>query len=71
MEITAGDRIDVPVALANDSDDSRAVTVDVQIKGLTLTEGKLDDRLTLAPQQTARGVLHLKPTIVEGAAECG
>jgi hypothetical protein len=69
VEITAGDRIDVPVTLANDTDASRTVTVTAKPKGLTLTRGSLEDRLTLAPKQSARRMFSFQPTIAEGTAE--
>src|SRR5205807_1710719 len=69
VEISAGDRIDVPVSLANDTDASRTVTVTAQPKGLSLVQGAAEDQLTLAPQQSARRVFRFKPSIVEGVAE--
>ncbi len=69
VEITAGDRIDVPVTLANDTEASRAVAVTAESKGLTLVRGKLDDRLTLEPRQSARRVFSFQPSIAEGTAE--
>jgi hypothetical protein len=68
-EISAGDRIDVPVTLANDTDASRVVTVTAHPKGLTLTQGAAQDRVTLSPQQSARRVFRFRPAIVEGTAE--
>jgi hypothetical protein len=69
VEITAGDRIDVPVTLANDTDASRDVTIAAMPKGLTLNGGGLEQRLTLAPQQSARRVFSFQPSIPEGTAE--
>jgi hypothetical protein len=68
VEITAGDRIDVPVTLANDTDASRLVTINAQPKGLTLI-GSAERRLTLTAQQRARQVFQFQPSIVEGKAE--
>jgi hypothetical protein len=69
VEITAGDRIDVPVTLANDTDASRTVAVVAQPKGLNLVRGNPEELVTLAPHQSARRVISFQPSIVEGTAE--
>ena len=69
VEITAGDRIDVPVTLANDTDAARTVTVTAKPNGLTLTHGSLEDHLQLGPNQSARRIFSFQPTIREGTAE--
>ena len=65
VEITAGDRIDVPVTLANDTDAARTVTVTAKPNGLTLTHGSLEDHLQLGPNQFARCIFSFQPTIPE------
>jgi hypothetical protein len=73
IEITAGDRIDVPVRVVNDSDVRRAVTFSVAADGLKpadaaarLTDGKLQDWLDLAANAKGRKVFSFRPTKTEG-----
>jgi hypothetical protein len=69
VEITAGDKIDVPLTIANDTNAARAVNVEAKPQGLTLSRGSLESRLTLAPEQRTRWVFRFQPTIPEGTAE--
>jgi hypothetical protein len=66
IEVTAHDRIDVPLALANNTDSPQAVSVAVQPNGLSLLSGKLSDQLTLQPHERNRLVYRLQPALVEG-----
>jgi hypothetical protein len=68
VEITAGDRVDVPVACTNDTDASKIVALAAQAKGLNLV-GNSGESLTLTPQQSGRRVFSFQPTIAEGKAE--
>src|SRR5205085_174120 len=47
IEVTAGDRIDLPVSVANNTAEPREVQLHVAPQGLTL-EGKNEERLTVA-----------------------
>ena len=67
VEVTATDRIDIPVALANGTDDRREVQVRARADGLTLV-GPPDQRLTLAAQQKGRVLYRFQPSLVEGEA---
>ena len=78
-EITASDRIDIPVRLVNDSDVRRAVTFKVTPSGLKpenslLPEGaKLENlllthRLMLEPNQRTRKVYSYRASVIEGRA---
>ncbi len=73
IEITADDRIDVPVRVVNDSDVPRTVTFDITPNGLTLADsalkmenGKLRDHLTLAPNRKSRRLFSFRPAKKEG-----
>jgi hypothetical protein len=68
IEITAGDRIDVPLTIANNTDGRRAVSVRVRPTNLAL-EGAAEDEVALQPNERTRRLYHLKPTIPEGRAE--
>ena len=74
IEVTAGDRIDVPVRIVNDSDVRRAVTFQVTPNGLRpadpkavkIVDGKIQDWLELTPNQKDRKIVSFVPTIKEG-----
>jgi hypothetical protein len=68
VEISAGDRVDVPVACTNDTDTPRAVTLAGLAKGLNLL-GNSGESLTLSPQQSGRRVFSFQPAMAEGKAE--
>jgi hypothetical protein len=68
IEVTAGDRIDIPLAIANNTDQERQVKVRFEPSNLALVEGKAEDQLTLPANQRARRVYRFRPTIVEGEA---
>jgi len=70
-QISAGDRIDLPVQLANNSDGWRAVLLRVAAQGLELAASERKDqsgRLTLDPQSQGRTHVALRPTLAQGQA---
>jgi hypothetical protein len=69
IEVTASDKIDVPLAIANNTDRLRDVEVKAAFEGLSLLEGKLSDRIDLAPDVRVRRIYRLQPTLVEGVAK--
>ncbi|OAI41885.1 hypothetical protein AYO40_02235, partial [Planctomycetaceae bacterium SCGC AG-212-D15] len=68
-EVTQGDKIDVPVTIANNTGEARTVDVTVQPTGLALTSGKATESVTVGPDGRARKVWRLSPTLVEGEAK--
>jgi hypothetical protein len=68
VEVTASDRIDVPVSIANNTHEARPVNVRLTPSGLSLVPGKADEPLTIAADGRARRVFRLQPTLVEGQA---
>lgn len=69
IEVTSSDRIDIPVTLANDTYEPRAVSVIAQPVGLTLSHGDAVRKATLAPEQRSRQVFQLKSSLTNGTAE--
>jgi hypothetical protein len=68
-EVTAGDILDVPVTVANDTDAERNVTLKVDVKGLTFADpGQQEQQLKLGPKQRTRQMVRLLPAIVDGQA---
>jgi hypothetical protein len=69
IEVTAGDIIDVPITVANDTDAERTVTLKVDVKGLTFAEpGQKEQQVKLGPKQRTRQMVRLLPAIVDGQA---
>jgi uncharacterized membrane protein YgcG len=68
-EVTASDKLDIPVLITNDSDNQRVASMTVLPKGLQLRSGSENDRFELAPNQRSRRVMRLQPSIVDGDAE--
>jgi hypothetical protein len=70
IEVTASDKIDVPVSIANNTGEARDVTLRVNATGLVPREGTAKEtRLTVPAQERMRRVLRLQPNLVEGLAE--
>jgi hypothetical protein len=65
-EVTASDRIDVPVSIANNTDKSLGVNVRIDPAGLALVGGRANERLTIDADQRTRRVYRVRPTIVDG-----
>jgi hypothetical protein len=68
VEVTAGDRIDVPVSIANNTREARPVEVRLTPTGLAVEQGPMDKPLTVQPDSRARRVFRVQPTLVEGEA---
>src|SRR5439155_15752921 len=62
VEISSTDKIDIPVALANETDKHRAVKLTVESDNLKFTD-PFDQAVPLAPQQRARKLLHVEPGV--------
>ncbi|HMC64133.1 MAG TPA: alpha-2-macroglobulin family protein, partial [Gemmataceae bacterium] len=69
IEVTANDKIDVPLAIANDTSDERTMRVWLTPTGLNLLSGNPDDRVTIAAEQRLRKLYRLQPSLVEGEAK--
>src|SRR5262249_41372551 len=65
-EVTASDVMNLPVMLANDTDEPRDVNLQVRPKNLA---GATDFRTQLRPTERGRKLFQFKPTILEGVAE--
>ena len=71
LEVTANDTIDLPVAVANGSDEARRVHVSLALQNLSLTAGTSTatrQEVQLAPQKRERMIFRLRPTVREGIA---
>ncbi|HZT82286.1 MAG TPA: alpha-2-macroglobulin family protein, partial [Gemmataceae bacterium] len=71
FEVTATDKIDVPLSVANNTLEKRAVTLRVPadaLKGLTLLRGQAEERLTVEGDRRTRRVYRFQPNVVEGQA---
>lgn len=68
IEVTANDRIDVPIRVVNDSDVRRAVNFTVDANGLEavdktkIEDGKIKDSIQLQPNQKDRKIIGFKAT---------
>jgi hypothetical protein len=65
IEVTASDKLAIPVSVSNETDDRRVVNLNAVATGLRF-DGPSRDTLTLDPNAKKRRVFHLKPEIVEG-----
>jgi uncharacterized protein YfaS (alpha-2-macroglobulin family) len=68
VEVTAGDKLDIPVIVVNDTDGERAATISVAPTGFELRSGPAQESLILKPNQRSRRVFHLQPALIEGVA---
>ncbi|HJT78560.1 MAG TPA: alpha-2-macroglobulin family protein, partial [Gemmataceae bacterium] len=69
VEVTSGDRIDIPVSVSNTTAGPRDVRLHVTTKGLALRDGGKDSlQLTVPAEGRVRRVLHFQPSTVEGEA---
>lgn len=66
LEIAHTDRIDVPVRVTNDSDDSRNISIALTPAGLTADRSR--ETLALGPNGKDRRIFRLTPNKLEGAA---
>jgi uncharacterized protein YfaS (alpha-2-macroglobulin family) len=74
LEVTAGDRIDMPVSVANNTLESRAIQLQLEAGNMKLinsNEGKSSwsESLNLAANARSRSVFSLQPTLVEGDSQ--
>ncbi|MFL5330395.1 MAG: MG2 domain-containing protein [Gemmataceae bacterium] len=68
VEVTAGDRIDIPVTFANETEQSRPVKLTVESPGLAPVGDQPAKEWTLAANSRERRVLGFRPLVVEGTA---
>jgi hypothetical protein len=69
IEVTANDKIDIPLAIANNTATARSVQLNAVFKNLSLLQGKAQDQFNLAADGRTRRIYRLQPTSVEGMAE--
>jgi hypothetical protein len=67
IEVTASDKIVVPLSIGNATDLPRAVTIQMETKGLSQL-GSAARNLNLGAEQSVRRLFQLQPSIVEGLA---
>ncbi len=67
-EVTAGDVLDIPVAIANNSEAATNVLLDVEAKGATLVKAPAGNQLALAGGQRDRRKFRFQPSLVQGEA---
>ena len=67
IEVTANDKIDVPISIANNTNDARQVNIRVAASNLKL-DGKTDEQLTINPDSRVRRLFRFQPTVAEGQA---
>jgi len=68
-EMTASDKLDLPVVITNDTDAARSVLVNVVPKNFDLRTGTPDASALLKANARSRRIYRLQPSIVEGEAE--
>jgi serine/threonine protein kinase len=68
VEISHNDKVDLPVTIANDTNERRDADVYLQVKNLELTADKVQQGLQLDANQRKRLVYRLQPAVIEGAA---
>ena len=69
IEVTASDKIDVPLSVANNTPDRRDVQVTLRThEHLNLLNGKETERLAVDGGKTARPVYRFQPTVQDGEA---
>jgi hypothetical protein len=68
LEVTAGDTLDVPVSIANNTPQARTVRLRTKPSGLALVSGQAEEPISLEPEQRTRRVYHFRPTITQGDA---
>lgn len=67
-EITANDKVDVPVVITNDTDSPRNVVIHVAPTNLELRQGANDSNAQLQPNSRSRRIYRLQSTVPEGEA---
>jgi hypothetical protein len=70
LEVTASDRIDLPLAVANNTDGGRQVLVQLRDhKNLELVNGPSQDELSIGANAATRKFYRFRPTVQEGDVE--
>jgi anti-sigma factor RsiW len=70
IEVTATDRVEMALAVANNTHDSRPVQIRLAAnEGLALLNGVRDHKMELAALDRARQLYSFRPTLVEGLAK--
>jgi hypothetical protein len=69
IEVTAGDQIDIPLSIANNTNNQQSVDLKIESQELNLIGGKNSENLTLHPEERTRRVYRFRPGIVEGEAK--
>jgi anti-sigma factor RsiW len=67
IEVTAGDKIDIPVSIANNTSDPRQVNVRLVASNLK-TDGNNDKQITINPDSRVCQLFRLLPSTAEGQA---
>ncbi len=69
LEVTAGDKIDIPLAIANNTVESCTARVSItEHANLSLLDGSASANLSVPADTTIRKLYRLQPTIQQGAA---
>ncbi len=69
LEVTASDRIDIPLSISNNTTEKRTVAVSLEeSKGLELKQEKREDSVVLAAESAQRRLFRFQPSIKEGEA---
>jgi hypothetical protein len=69
IEVTDGDKIDVPLSIANNTGNQQSVDLRVESDVLNLIAGKQRENLLLHPEQRARRVYRFVPNIIDDVAK--
>lgn len=68
IEVTASDRIDLPVSVANNTSEARQVALQWSATGLSLLSGQDAQPLVLPAESRGRRIFSVRPTLAEGLA---
>lgn len=67
-EVTAGDVLDIPLAVANNSDAATNVRVDLTAEGVTVLKAPAGNEVALAGGQRDRRIYRVQPSLTQGEA---
>jgi hypothetical protein len=68
LEVTASDKIDIPLAIANNTHESRSARISTEQANLALLDGAEATELSVPAESAVRKLYRFKPTIQEGNA---
>jgi hypothetical protein len=69
IEVTAGDTIDIPVSIANNTNEARTVQARLaNSTGLSVLSDSASPAQTFAPESRGRHVFRVRPNLIEGEA---